>query len=88
MNVKEMYDYQFLSSFKKYIPTKIPCQTFSVFEFEYTSFNQRKEIFVKEDYQFLSPFLSGQVLQCQKVSAFEIEYTFFIQRKEMNVKEM
>ena len=56
MNVKEVYDYQFLSPFKKYISTKIPCQTFSVFEFEYTSFNQRKEMYVEEDYQFLSHF--------------------------------
>ena len=59
MNVKEVYDYQFLSPFKKYISTKIPCQTFSVFEFEYTSFNQRKEVFVEEDYEFLSPFIKN-----------------------------
>ena len=54
MNVKEVYDYQFLSPFEKCNPTKISRQTTSMFEFEYTFFDQTKEMFVKEDYQFLS----------------------------------
>ena len=33
-----------------------PCQKASLFEIEYTSFNQRKEMYVKEDYQFLAHF--------------------------------
>ena len=57
MNVKEVHDSQFLSPFKKCIPTKSSCQTVSVFENEYTFFDQRKEMFVKEDYQFLSTFI-------------------------------
>ena len=57
MNVKEVYDYQFLSPFKKCIPTKLPCQTISVSGMEYIFFNQRKEMFVKVAYQFLSTFI-------------------------------
>ena len=90
MNVKEVYDYQFLSPFKKCIPTKIPCQTISVSEIEYIFFNQRKEMFVKVAYQFLSTFIKmypDKYFSAIKVSAFEMEYTFFNQRKEMYVEE-
>ena len=57
MNVKEVYEYQFLSHVKKCIPTKFPCQTISVSEIEYIFFNQRKEMFVKKGYHFLSTFI-------------------------------
>ena len=58
----------------------LPCQKISVFEIECTHFNQRKEIYVKEDYQFchLSKNVFRQKLPCQKVSVFEISHTIFI----------
>ena len=45
----------------------------SVFEFEYTFFNQRKEIFVEEDYEFLSPFIKMYPCQFQTLKLFGME---------------
>ena len=41
---------------QKWIPTSTSMPKNSVFETEYTFFNQNKEMYVKEDYQYLSPF--------------------------------
>ena len=74
-------DYQFLSPFKNCIPTKIPCQTISVFEFEYTFFNQRKEMFVEEDYQFLPPFIkmySDKYFHAKKFQCLKLNTLFSI----------
>ena len=92
---KTKYDYQFLSPcklwiptrlsilspFKNCIPTKIPCQTISVFEFEYTFFNQRKEMFVEEDYQFLPPFIkmySDKYFHAKKFQCLKLNTLFSI----------
>ena len=81
MNVKDVYDYQFLSSFEKCFSTKIPCQTISMFEFEYTFFDQTKEMFVKEDYQFLSPFIKiypDKYFPTKKFQCLELKPLFSI----------
>ena len=81
----------FFSPFKNCFPTKIPCQTISVFDFEYTFFDQRKEMFVKEDYQFLSPFIKKYIpTSTYTTKSFSIWnwIHFFKQRNEMNVKEV
>ena len=85
MNVKEVYDYQFLSPFKKCIPTSFQFQKISLFEIEYTFFNQRNK-----KYEFSPPF-KKQFIQIKismpKSSVIEIEYTSFNQRNEINVEE-
>ena len=67
----------------------VPFQKMSVFETEYAFWNQRNEMFVKDDYQFLSLFknISQQELPCQKALVFEKEYNFFNQRNKKYVEE-
>ena len=88
---KKCMTINFLSPFEKCIPTKIPCQTISALEIEYTFFNQRKKMNVKEvyDYQFLSTFKNcfPTKIPCQIILVFDFEYTFFDQRKEIFVKK-
>ena len=77
---KIKYDYQYLSPFKKWIPTSTSMPKNAVFENENTSFNQRKEMYVKEDYQFLSNSknISRHVQPCQKIQMFKLDNFFSI----------
>ena len=78
-------DYHFLSPFKKCNPTKIPCQTISMFEFEYTFFDQTKEMFVKEDYQFLSPFIKNypdKYFHTKNLQCLELKKLFSIKGRK------
>ena len=79
-------EYQFLPTFKKQIYQGKNFHTKnSVFEIEYTFFNQRNEIYMwKKTINFchLLKNVSPQKFTCQKVSAFEIDYTFFNQRNK------
>ena len=79
-------DYLFLSPFKKCIPTKLTCQKVSVFEVDYTFFNQRNKIYVEENYQFL-PLFKKQIIQV-KTSIPQIhclKWKYFFQPKKRNI---
>ena len=60
----------------------LPCQKISVFENECTHFNQNKEIYMKEDYQFCH--LLKKFLHAKKFQFLKFENIFF-QSKERNV---
>ena len=49
-----------------------PCQKISVFEIEHTSFNQSKEMYVKEDDQILSHFKKSIPTQIFMPKSFSV----------------
>ena len=78
-NVCERRLSNFVTFHKNVSRQVLPCQKVSVFEIEHTFFNQRREMNVKEvfDYQFLSPFkkciptkFHAKQFQCLKLNTF------------------